>query len=313
MKNFNELLKEWLFYMKAQVKPSTFACYERLASTHIEPFFENVMIEDMNQSLVSSFITQMLSGGRVDGQGGLSEKTVKDMMSIVNSVFKYSEIIYGIKRPALFKWRYANNSKPIDVFSEKEQMILEKYLVQDMTPQKLGILICLYSGMRLGEICSLQWSDVDLNQRVFHVRRTVQRIYNRENSHSTEIIIGTPKTQSAIRDIPITSRLWGLLYAWQHMQEADNCLVSGRYKAFMDPRTYQIKYKGFLEGCGLRYRNFHALRHTFATRCIEKDIDIKSLSEILGHSSVNITLNRYVHSSMEQKRSQLEKLCHNGQ
>ena len=170
-------------------------------------------------------------------------------------------------------------------------------------------MICLYSGLRLGEICALRWSDLDPVQKVFHIRRTVQRIYNKNKDRPTEIVISTPKTQNSIRDIPIASNLWRILFQFSHQFEKNSCIISDKDQAFFDPRTYQFRYKGYLSACGLKYRNFHALRHTFATRCIEKNIDIKSLSEILGHSSVNITLNRYVHSSIEQKRSQIEKLC----
>ncbi len=309
MQRFEEVLNEWLKYTEIQVKPSTYACYIRLARTHIEPFFREVPMDHVNQSMLSSFITEKLERGRIDGQGGLSEKTVKDLMSIITSVCKYGEIVYGIKHPAVFKWKYTNFNKPIEVFAKNEQLILEKYLMEAITPAKLGILICLYSGLRLGEICALRWSDLDPVQKVFHIRRTVQRIYNKNKDRPTEIVISTPKTQNSIRDIPIASNLWRILFQFSHQFEKNSCIISDKDQAFFDPRTYQFRYKGYLSACGLKYRNFHALRHTFATRCIEKNIDIKSLSEILGHSSVNITLNRYVHSSIEQKRSQIEKLC----
>ena len=308
MKKFEEVLNEWLVYMEMQVKPSTYACYVRLTTGHIIPFFMGKTMDEVNQGLISAFITEKLGHGRIDGRGGLSEKTVKDMMSIINSVCKYGEIIYGIKRPALFKWRYNNITKPTQTFSAAEQRILEKYLLSDLTAKKLGIFICLYSGMRLGEICALRWSDIDTNLKVFHVRRTVQRIYMKGQEQASKIIIDTPKTQAAIRDIPIPSHLWKILCKKKKQFGKNFCVISDQDKVFLDPRTYQINYKKYLTQCGLPYRNFHALRHTFATRCIEKEIDVKSLSEILGHSSVTITLNCYVHSSLEQKRSQLEKL-----
>ena len=308
MKNFEEILEEWLNYMEVQVKPSTYACYTRLSRTHIRPFFSGIPVTDINHSLIASFMTQKLEKGRIDGLGGLSEKTLKDILSIINSVLKYGEIIYGLKRPALLKWRYSNINKPIEIFSKEEQCILEKYLLHQMNRQKLGILICLYSGMRLGEICALCWNDIDLKNRVFHIRKTVQRIYKNDEGKATEIIIGTPNTQSSFRDIPIASYIWELLLTHKHLFGRNCCLISEQNRIFLDPRTYQFTYKRFLNDCGLPYRNFHALRHTFATRCIEKEMDVKSLSEILGHSNVNITLNRYVHSSLEQKRIQIEKL-----
>lgn len=112
-----------------------------------------------------------------DGQGGLSEKNVKDIMSVINSVCKYGAAVYGVKQPPLMRWRYSNISKPIQVFTREEQKILEDFLTRNITPHKLGILICLYTGMRLGEICALSWQNVDLERKVFHIEKTVQRIY----------------------------------------------------------------------------------------------------------------------------------------
>ena len=317
MKYFGEILEEWVNYIELQVKPSTYACYTRLIKTHIEPYFQAIPAEQINQALISDFIAQKLQVGRTDGKGGLSEKTVKDIMSVINNAFNYAEIIYGIQKPVVFRWRYSSISKPVEIFTESEQKKLENYLLKELNPQKLGILICLYSGIRLGEICALCWNDIDTQQKIFHIRRNVQRIYTKDEraltseESSTKIIIGTPKTQASLREIPIASHLWELLWREREKFPCATCIISEKSGTFHDPRTYQLHYKKYLQECGLRYRNFHALRHTFATRCIEKNIDIKSLSEILGHSSVNITLNRYVHSSMEQKRSQIEKLCGN--
>ena len=308
MTNFVELLNEWLSYMEVQVKPSTYACYLRLAKIHIEPYFSHIPAEQINQSVVAAFISEKLENGRSDGQGGLSEKTVKDIMSVINSVCKYGAAVYGVKQQPLMRWRYSNISKPIQVFTREEQKILEDFLTRNITPHKLGILICLYTGMRLGEICALSWQNVDLERKVFHIEKTVQRIYTKE-MNGTHIIIGLPKSRAAIREIPIASCLWQYLANPITQPSPEGCVIDRQSRSFLDPRTYQWNYKSLLQHCGIPYRNFHALRHTFATRCIEQHMDVKSLSEILGHTNVNITLNRYVHSSMETKRNQLEKLC----
>nr|WP_279288925.1 site-specific integrase [Catenibacillus scindens] len=139
-----------------------------------------------------------------------------------------------------------------------------------MTPKKLGIFICLYSGMRLGEICALQWSDIDINLKVFHVRRTVQRIYLKGQEHASKIIIGTPKTQTAVRDIPIPTHLWKILCKKKKQFGKNFCIISDQDKVFLDPRTYQINYKKYLTQCGLPYRNFHALRHPYVKPTTKK-------------------------------------------
>lgn len=309
MEKFEDILNEWLNYMEKQVKPSTYACYVRLAQTHICPNLGNMSVKHIDQPVITAFIKQKLEKGRIDKSGGLSEKTVKDIMSIVNSVLRYSEIVYDQKKPEFFKWRYTNHRKEIEVFTNQEQKILEHYLTMQPDLPKLGILICLYSGLRLGEICALQWNDVDMEKKVFHIRRTVQRISTPSQTSRTQMLIGLPKTQAAMRDIPIASSLEEYLKQYRTHSAPNIYVVASKSGKFMDPRTFQKKYQKIIQNAGLDYRNFHCLRHTFATRCIEKGIDIKSLSEILGHSNVNITLNRYVHSSIEQKRKQLEKLC----
>ena len=254
MQKFEELLNEWLKYTEIQVKPSTYACYLRLARTHIYPFFKDVPMDAVDQNMLSSFITKKLENGRLDGGGGLSEKTVRDLMSIITSVCKYAEIVYKIPHPSLLKWRNTHSPKPIKVFSRQEQKILEAYLSDSLTPSTMGILICLYSGLRLGEICALRWDDLDIDQHILHVRRTVQRIYRQDHTRTTEIIIGVPKTRQSIRDIPIASRLWPILATYKTHFGAASCIISEKNRPFMDPRTYQLQYRKYLAECGLPYR-----------------------------------------------------------
>lgn len=307
LKTFDILLEEWLDYIKKQVKPSTYACYTRLSFTHLLPYFKDKYVSEMGQNAIADFIQGKLDHGRIDQKGGLSEKTVKDLVTLLKSVMKYAQIIEHQTIPEFLGWRYNITRKKIDVFDEKELIRMENVLLNSKELPALGIILCLYSGLRLGEICGLQWKDIDLNQKIIYVKRTVQRIYTPDNKKHTQLFVGTPKTASSIRDIPITFLLCQHLQNISFPEEA--YFITGKVGKIPDPRTYQKKYKKYLEMCGVTYRNFHALRHTFATRCIEKGVDIKSTSEILGHSNVNITLNCYVHSSMTQKRKQLERLC----
>ena len=175
------------------------------------------------------------------------------------------------------------------------------------TNTDLGIMLALYTGMRLGEICALKWEDIDLEHKIIHVRHTISRIKNQDPSvdAKTVLILDTPKTKTSRRDIPISSKLFRFL-DMAHRNEC-NYVISGDTN-FMSPRTFEYRFQKKLDCCGVPRINFHGLRHTFATRCIERGVDIKSLSEILGHANVGITLNTYVHSSMDQKRKQIEKL-----
>ena len=180
-------------------------------------------------------------------------------------------------------------------------------MLRDMDETKLGVYISLYTGLRIGEICALSWEDIDLSNGLLYVRHTLSRVLCEENGkRRTVLIIDQPKTQSSLRKIPINSDLLRILN--EMYPKAESRYVVSNQASFVSPRTYEYRYCKILQESGIHHINYHALRHTFATRCIEVGVDIKSLSEILGHSNVSITLNTYVHSSMDLKRSQLEKL-----
>lgn len=185
---------------------------------------------------------------------------------------------------------------------------MENLCLAETDETKVGVLLSLYAGLRIGEVCALTWGDIDLDERIIHIRHTVSRVNkNIENgAKSTTLIIDRPKTKSSFRDIPLCSKLIPVL-AELKKRTASPYVISNR-EQFISPRTYEYRYHKLLRASGTTDINYHALRHTFATRCIEAGVDVKSLSEILGHADASITLNTYVHSSMERKRIQLEKL-----
>ena len=167
-------------------------------------------------------------------------------------------------------------------------------------------MISLNTGLRLSEICALKWSDIDFENAILHVRTTVARVRNTGEGSKTKLIIDRPKTKSSFRDIPISSYLMKMLVSLYEKRKSE--YVVSDQEGFISPRTYSYRFHKVLEKYNVKQVNYHALRHTFATRCIEHGVDVKTLSEILGHSNASITLNTYVHSSMERKREQLEKL-----
>lgn len=194
------------------------------------------------------------------------------------------------------------------MLSSQQQLVLESLLQTDTDETKLGILISLYAGLRIGEICALTWNDIDLNNKVIYVRNTVVRVKSAAgDSAKTHLIIDTPKTAASLRCIPICSTLLSALTSCS--ARATSQYVVSYTSNFVSPRTYDYRFKKLLDACQIPRINYHALRHTFATRCIEAGVDVKSLSEILGHGDVSITLNTYVHSSMDLKRIQLEKIA----
>ena len=168
-------------------------------------------------------------------------------------------------------------------------------------------MICLYTGLRVGEICALKWGDVNFEEKTIYVHQTMQRLQCMESGErKTQILISNPKSDSSVRWIPIPDSLFNLICQYKFPENA--YFLTGTSKQYIEPRNMQNKFKKAIKECNIENANFHALRHTFATRCIELGFDIKSLSEILGHSNVNITLNRYVHPSMELKQQNMNKL-----
>ncbi|MGN0962873.1 MAG: site-specific integrase, partial [Clostridia bacterium] len=193
------------------------------------------------------------------------------------------------------------------ILREQEQVCLEQCL-KTFFPNKeaLGIYLCLYTGLRVGELCGLRWEDIDLENAILYVRRTVQRIVSNDSDKKTKIAIGPPKSFSSLREIPIPYHVLSLLR--QSDQGAGNTYFLSNTTHCFEPRRMQRAFYRFLEKAGLSRRGFHCTRHTFATRWIEIGADIKTLSEILGHNSIQITLDKYVHISEKTKRENMNKI-----
>lgn len=183
-----------------------------------------------------------------------------------------------------------------------ERKRLESYLLHNQNNTNISVLLCLFTGLRVGELCGLKWSDIDFQNGTVSVCRTVQRI----NKHGkSEVAIGSPKSKSSVRIVPIPDFLLAILKAKR--KGDDFYIITGTSKP-TEPRTMQNRFKSILKTCGIRNVNFHLLRHTYATICIENGFDPKTLSELLGHADASITLNRYVHSSMLMKKNYVSRL-----
>lgn len=307
---FREVLFLWLQNNKIKLRPQTHSKYAYLIESHIIPKIGSCKLTKLNSVVINGFLEEKSASGRLDGKGGLSASYVKTIAFIINSAIElavserlrqplYSEII-----------KPSSKKKELEVLNIREQAILENYIITNLDSSKLGVLICLHVGLRIGEICGLKWNDFDFNNNTVHIRRTIERIknMNREKGEPKTILVeGETKTISSDRILPVPSYLLDSLQQVMASSNSDY-VIDGATHDFIDPRTYQYRFHKYLDDCKIRGINFHALRHTFATRCIEVGVDIKTLSELLGHASVNITLNTYVHSSMEMKRNQIEML-----
>lgn len=301
---FNECSYQWLSEKKTVIKQSSFIKYKNLLELYINPVVGEKSVNELGYDSISELMTQLLCNEGKTGNG-LSTKTVSDSITIVKSILKYaSRNKYEIDASA-FDVTVKIKSKPLRVLSKNEQAKLVSYIQSDTSnPYNLGVLISLFTGMRIGEICALKWRDISIEEHLINVNKTLQRIQKPSEKSKTAIIISEPKSECSIRQIPIPDALFEML----NINGNNSFYVLSNSASYIEPRTLQNHFKAIISQCKISDANFHALRHTFATRCIELGFDIKSLSEILGHANVNITLNRYVHPSINLKKENMEKL-----
>lgn len=306
---YSEVLDAWLQSTRINIKESTYARYSHLIDTHIRSQLGKYQISKIRTQLIEGFIENLLSCGRVDNNGGLSAKTVTDILTIVKSTIDYARYNNLVVSCNLSKLTIKKKDKEMRVLCQSEQDALIRVLIADMDLYKFGVLLSLYTGIRIGELCALQWEDLSITNSTLKVRKTMQRIQetNIGASSKTKIIITEPKSDCSIRDIPLPSFLVEI--ARQFRDHPKAYILSGERGKYIEPRTMQNRFKTYVKESGISDANFHSLRHTFATRCVEVGFELKSLSEVLGHSNVNITLNRYVHSSFELKYSNMNKLA----
>ena len=300
---FSEASRNWLKYIKPTVKVSTYHNYLYLLKKHIVPFFGEMEVSRINSNEIGEFSKQKLEHGRLKSEGGISVKYLKDMLSVVKSVASFCEEEYNIPNKIKYP-RYVRTEKSkTRVLSGSEQRRLSEFLIKDKNSDNLAALISMYTGMRIGEVCGLKWNDFDEQEKTLSIRRTVQRIS--DNNGGTQVVIGTPKTDSSFRTIPIPDFLADML---RSRRRSGNMPIFSKDGGYSEPWQIRKNFKKALEKCEIKDFRFHDLRHTFASNCVSLQFDAKMLSEILGHASVSMTLNRYVHSSFEQKRKYMNML-----
>ena len=292
--NFENIARQWLEGLKPIRKKSTIVKYMSQLKNYIIPAFGKFKLSEISNEDIISFSNKLLTAGR-SGQK-LSPKTVSDILSRMKSIRRFA-LIRG------YEVNYVSNAVEIPLrqgqirtLTNSEENKLLRYLKSHFDLTALGILLSLFTGLRIGELCALKWSDFSFGDKEFRVQRTMQRLHNlnEDTAKKTFIDIDAPKSPSSVRKIPLPAELIKYL---KLAYVEDAYVLSGSKDKFVEPRTLENRFKRVLKKCGIEKFNFHVLRHSFATKCVELGFDIKSLSEILGHSSVNITLNRYVHPS----------------
>lgn len=301
-RRFGAYCDEWLRWNKSRVKESTYVKYDTMLARHIKPKLGSCSPTGLTSTLVETFAEELLY------REGLSPKTTKDILVVLRSILKYTAKQFPGGFPTVEVVYPKAPKKEMRVLSREEQLRFSAYLLEDLDPCKFGILLALLTGMRLGELCALRWENISLREKTIRIGATMQRLKSleAEQTAKTKIVIGPPKSDTSIRTIPLTD----------YAAELCGRMCPGGLASFvltgtadyMEPRTLQYRLSKYTKACGLEGVHFHTLRHTFATRCVEVGFEIKSLSEILGHAATSVTLDRYVHSSMELKRSNMNKL-----
>lgn len=297
---YKDILNEWLFKREKTVKYTTYCKYQLLIENNINPILGNIIFKKLKVEDINNYFNN-------DKIIYLSDSTKKLLYIVIKSSIKYALENKYRKSFPLLNIKIKQPKPRIEYFTKKEQGILEKYLNENLNLKTLPILLDLYTGLRIGELCSLKWKDIDFKNSTIYVNRNVQRTKNKNtnNSNKTLLLISTPKTEHSIRVIPIPKFLIDILKTFK--SDKENYVFTNSKKP-KDPRSLEKYFKSILEKCGLRNLVFHALRHTYATRSREAGIDIKILSELLGHSTYKITLDIYVHTSLEFKKESINSL-----
>ena len=301
--SFADWARQWLASPETELKDSSRVRYTNILNSYLLPTFGGLPPDALSRERVAAYRQELLQSGGKNGCG-LSPKTVTDILSVLKCVLRYAQD-RGARTVDLRGLVARQQRKPLRVFSEEEQRRLTAWLVAKPDLCRLGILLSLYTGLRIGELCALRWGDIDLAEGCLCVRATLQRLQTFDENQKTRIVITPPKSASSLRSIPLPDFLVVVLRPYQR---TDACFFLTGTPFFVEPRTMENRYKEALRACGIRDATFHACRHSFATRCVELGFDVKSLSEILGHASVSITMNRYVHPPMDFKRKNMNRL-----
>lgn len=302
-KIFEVTSHRWMNEKRPKVKASTFAHYEYMMRRHIVPFF-GPMVKMRNRD-VRRFVNKKV-------KCGMSTKTIKNMTIVLKMAWekhcRVNRLRDCIDWKGLVPCNYVEKSLPVLKVDDERRFI--EYIKAHPTRKNVGLLLCVNTGLRIGELCGLKWGDVDWENRCIRVSRTVSRIYTPSlpgQARHTQVVVTAPKTPKSVREVPLTEDMTDLLSTFGKETTRDFFILTGKLKP-LEPRTYRYHYSKLMDELGIRNIRFHGLRHTFATRCIESKCDYKTVSDILGHANIATTLNLYVHPGREQKRQCISQM-----
>ena len=302
---YGEWLTEWLNnYVRISAKHRTIERYSEIISNHLIPSGGELEMQELTPKLLQKYISKLLECGNKRTGAGLSSSAVNSIITVIqNSLhtafnLRYIDDMVGdkLKRPKAVE-------KQIECFSVEEQKRIEQAVRETTKPYMVGVLICLYTGLRIGELLALEWSDIDFSNDTLMVDKTCHYGKNRDRQYGR--IVDTPKTETSIRIIPIPKQLMPIL---KEHKKISAQLVISKNGIGISNRTYQRNFESLLKSLNIKHRGFHALRHTFATRALECGMDVKTLSELLGHKSPAVTLKKYAHTFLIHKKEMMNRL-----
>lgn len=291
---YKDYLNTWLKDQKTYKKYSTYTNYCNIVHNQIIPNIGGIETDQLDDDLLQEFVLNRLNHGRCDGAGGISQKYVKDIVAVLK---------LSLKKEINIQLPYCP-PKEVEIFEKSDQITLINHLQTEISYKNFGILLAIHTGIRIGELCALKWSDINFDCQLLHINKTMSRLYTKKDG--SRLVITSPKSKASIRTIPLNK--WIMQFAVLLRGEPDEYLLTGR-EQHIELNKYRLFYNRVLKELELPHHKFHALRHTFATRCIECGCDYKSLSQLLGHSNVAITMSMYVHPQLELKRKCVELLA----
>lgn len=294
----HQIVNRYLENIKYQIKKRTYLHYQNLYEIYIKKYF------DQNTKRLTNEILNITMQTLLERYSNSLVKTIK---SLLNRSLNFAYENKTLKKQLFITLKIQNKSEiQIECFSQNEQARLEKYILEKEKHYHYGILISLYTGLRLGELLALKWQNIDFKNKILKISLTTSKCLENHKQISLET---TPKTNSSIREIPLTADLIKILKELK--TKSSEYVISNKNGQKVDYRTYQKSFENLLKRLNIKHYGFHSLRHTFATRLLENGVDIKTISELMGHSSPTITLNRYVHTNMQNKLKAMQKISKN--
>lgn len=299
-------LETWLNkYVKHTVKLRTFERYNYNIEKHINPILGELELCELSASVLQDFILHKLEKGNLKTGGPLANNSVIGIVNIIKGALSTAVSLEIIDKESTNKIKLPTpTEKPIDAFEKQDQQKIEQYCLNSKKFNHFGIVLCLYTGLRIGELLAPTWDDIDFTNGLMKVDKEAYRYKQNGVWHT---IIDKPKTKSSIRIIPLSKTL---LFKLKEIKKKSGYehIISTNKNTIVDTRSYQKTYERILRKLNIPYKNFHSLRHTFATRAVELGIDVKSLSEIMGHKNPTVTLQRYTHSLLSYKSEMMNKM-----